>query len=234
MRFHGQMNKEPILQTLASKVLSLRNHWDNHFFGLERFVSYKEKEMMGDEEWCIRQPNYITIRWLHLNSILQTLQRKLPCRALAKCIHSVHYTLIFTRCGMKSFAILTSRLDNGSEISTINSKSTRNDWTQCPRSKTSKLKCYTMECSAILLFPNANRQSFVAVTCAGGRKYLKSIENHAWPSTKCPRWEHARRDRFEALWESGNLDLVHFAAEQKDLELKFLARKTFLVSWKMF
>lgn len=80
---------------------------------------------------------------------------------------------------MKSFAILTSRLDNGSEISTINSKSTRNDWTQCPRSKTTKLKCYnTMECLAIMLFPNANRQSFVAVTHDGGRKYLKSSENH--------------------------------------------------------
>ena len=91
-RIHGQMRQESILQTLASKVLSLRNHWDNHFFGLERFVSYKEKEKMGDEEWCIRQPNCITIRWLHLNSILQTLQRKRPCRALAKCIHSVHYT----------------------------------------------------------------------------------------------------------------------------------------------
>jgi len=49
-RIHGQMRQEPILQTLASKVLSLRNHWDNHFFGPERFVSYKEKEMMGDEE----------------------------------------------------------------------------------------------------------------------------------------------------------------------------------------
>ena len=180
-------------------MLSLRNHWDNHFFGLERFVSYKEKEKMGDEEWCIRQPNCITIRWLHLNSILHTLQRKRPCRALAKCIHSVHYTLIFTRCGMKSFAILTSRLDNGSEISTINSKSTRNDWTQCPRSKTTKLKCYnTMECLAIMLFPNANRQSFVAVTHDGGRKYLKSneiewkftLEAASRSSTKCPRWEH--------------------------------------------
>ena len=107
-RIHGQMHQEPILQTRAIEVLSLRNHRDNHFFGLERFVSYKEKEKMGDEEWCIRQPNYITIWWLHLNSILQTLQRKRPCRALAKLIHSVHYSLIFTWCGMKSFAILTS------------------------------------------------------------------------------------------------------------------------------
>eukprot|EP00985_Skeletonema_marinoi_P009609 scaffold4475_cov142-Skeletonema_marinoi.AAC.8 len=32
------------------------------------------------------------------------------CRALAKCIHSdsVHYHYNYTRCGMKSFAILTS------------------------------------------------------------------------------------------------------------------------------
>ena len=156
---------------------------------------------MGDEEWCIRQPNYITIRWLHLNSILHTLQRKLPCRALAKCIHSVHYTLIFTRCGMKSFAILTSRLDNGSEISTINSKSTRNDWTQCPRSKTTKLKCYnTMECLAIMLFPNANRQSFVAVTHDGGRKYLKSSEK----SHLRPRHEARRNARVESTCTQKN------------------------------
>ena len=31
-----------------------------------------------------------------------------------------------------------------------------------------------------MLFPNANRQSFVAVTHDGGRKYLKSSENHTW------------------------------------------------------
>eukprot|EP00984_Skeletonema_dohrnii_P012885 scaffold5262_cov137-Skeletonema_dohrnii-CCMP3373.AAC.1 len=57
-----------------------------------------------------------------------------------------------------------------------------------------------MECSAILLFPNANRQSFVAVTRAGGRKYLKSSEK----SHLRPRHEARRNARVESTWSTLN------------------------------
>ena len=136
-----------------------------------RFIQRKGKDWRRRVMYTTTY-NCITIRWLHLNSILRTLQRKRPCRAFAKCIHSVHYTLIFTRCGMKSFSVcyfdqLGSIMAQKSVESIRNQLETTGHNAHVPRRV--NLSVNTMQCLAILLFPNANGQSFVAVTHDWGR-----------------------------------------------------------------
>ena len=194
------MHQEPILQTRAIEVLSLRNHWDNHIFGLERFVSYKEKERIRDGERCTWQPNCITIWWLHLNSILQTLQRKRPCLALAKFIHSIYYTLIFFDVAwiVCHFGQLGSKMSQKSVESIRNQLETTGHDAHVPWRV--NLSVNTMECSSIPLFLSMQRYGFVAVARAGGRIFKKS---HFRPRHKhrhkrhlnCHCWETVRRLR---------------------------------------
>jgi hypothetical protein len=58
---HGQLHQEPILQTRAIEVSSLRSHRDNRFFELERLVSYKEKER--EKERIAVYDNLIVLRF---------------------------------------------------------------------------------------------------------------------------------------------------------------------------
>ena len=71
-----------------------------------------------------------------------------------------------------------------------------------------------MQCLAILLFPNANRQSFVAVTRAGGRKYLKSSEK----SHLRPRHEARRNARVESTSDSSSYVVVGLVIKRRAID----------------
>ena len=79
----------------------------------------------------------------------------------------------------------------------------RNWYVTAPCSSLQETPCSSLLlAAAILLFPNANRESFVAVTHDGERTYLKSSEkSHLRPRHEARRNARlrARRDRFEAL-----------------------------------